>query len=98
MKFTRQSSATLALLAAAAGLVGCASDSSSDTSYGAIVGDLTPELQTTTERPVDVDRNMAVAKNQNWRMMWDDLGRIFYTDHPSRLSPYPIMYTSGVPR
>ena len=30
--------------------------------------------------------------------VFDDLGRAFYTDHPSRLSPYPVTYTSGNPR
>lgn len=80
---TRCSVLVLGFLAAS--LAGCA--------------DLSPELLTTTERPVDVfDVNMAVTNNQNWHMMWDDLGRVFYTDHPSRLSPLPILYTSGRPR
>ena len=51
-----------------------------------------------TDRLVDEQRNMAVAFNQNDRMFYDDLGRAFYTDHPTRLSPYPITYTSGNPR
>ncbi len=81
-------------------LVGCSSSPSSpyDVSVDAIRGDLTPELRAMTDRLVDEQRNMAVAYNQNKRMLFDDLGRAFYTDHPTRLSPYPITYTSGNPR
>lgn len=79
-------------------LVGCSSSNPNRVSFGAIRGNLTPELQGLTDRPVDNQRNVAVTNNQNWRMMSDDLGRVFYTDHPSRLSPYPITYTSGNPR
>ena len=80
-------------------LVGCSSSSSPyDVSFDAIRRDLTPELRAMTDRPVDEQRNMAVANNQNVRMFNDDIGRAFYTDHPSRLSPYPITYTSGNPR
>ena len=81
-------------------LVGCSSSPTSpyDVSFDAIRGDLTPELRAMTGRFVDEQRNMAVAFNQNGRMFYDDLGRAFYTDHPTRLSPYPITYTSGHPR
>lgn len=88
---------TLGALAAAL-LVGCGSSSPYDVSFDAISGNLTPELQGLTDRPVDEQRNLAVTNNMNWRLMFDDLGRAFYTDHPSRLSPYPITYTSGNPR
>ena len=73
---------------------GCASD----TSYGAISKDLTPELMGSGERAIDVDRHYAVTKNNNLRMASDDLMRVWYLDHPSRLSPYPITYTAGTPR
>ncbi len=58
-------------------LVGCSSGHSSpyDVSFNAIRGNLTPELQAMTDRPVDEQRNMAVANNQNKRMFFDDLGR-----------------------
>ena len=80
-------------------LVGCSSPSSPyDVSFDAVRGDLTPELQAMTDRPVDEQRNIAVANNQNWRMLFDDLGRAVYTDHPTRLSPYPVTYSSGTPR
>lgn len=64
-------------------------------SYSAISSNLTPELQTLHERPIDVDRNLAVNNNQNLRLFWDDLGRFFYTDTPSRLGPHRAIRTSG---
>ena len=82
----------LVLLAA-----GCASDPQ-DVSYSAIAGNLSPELRGSTERPVDTNRNISATSDMNARLFWDDLGRTFYTDQPSRLSPLPITGTSGVPR
>ncbi len=81
-----------------AGCQGIGSPGAEDVSYAAISGNLTPELAGLVERPIDVDRNLAVTANQNWRMFSDDWGRLFYPDHPTRLSPMPIVYTSGNPR
>ena len=39
--------------------------------------------------------NMAMNANQDTRGIWDDLGRLWLTDRPTKLSPYPIMGTSG---
>ena len=59
---------------------------------------LSPELKGLAHTP-DENRNMTrITNNQNARMVSDDLARTFYLDHPSRLSPYPITYTSGMPR
>lgn len=88
---------TAAVLAGFVALSGCSRDHT-DVSYRGITTNLTPELQGLQERPIDVSRNMRVAQNQNWRMFSDDLGRFFYTDHPSRLSPMPVVSTSGNPR
>jgi len=88
---------TAAVLAGFVALSGCSRDHT-DVSYRGITNNLTPELRGLHERPVDVSRNMRVAKNQNWRMFSDDLGRVFYTDHPSRLTPMPMVDTSGNPR
>ncbi len=85
----------LTLLFAATSLMGCAGDA---TSYKSIAGDPTPDLAGLVERPVDIDRHIAYMRNTNWRSASDDLGRVFYTDHPSRLSPFPIVATSGQPR
>lgn len=87
---------TAVALAGFAALVGCRNQS--DVSYNSITSNLTPELQGLHERPIDVSRNMRIANNQNWRMLSDDLGRTFYTNHPSHLSPFPIVDTSGNPR
>ena len=89
----------LALTVGSIALVGCKSGNSyDDVSYRSITRDLTPELRSIAERPVDIDRHMAATNNGNWRSMWVDLGHIFYTDYPSRLSPFPIFSNSGMPR
>ncbi|MCH2145876.1 MAG: hypothetical protein MK082_12135 [Phycisphaerales bacterium] len=97
MNRTRIASAALlgsiTLLAA----TGCKS-STDHYSYSAITANLTPELQGIAERPVDVHTNVAVAENVNWRLMWGDLGRVWYMDRPSILSPFPTVSTSGQPQ
>lgn len=40
---------------------------------------------------------MAVVGNQNLRMMWSDLGRVWLFDQPSNLSPWNTVSTSGQP-
>ena len=93
MKKTKTTFAlSLACGFAAITLIGCSSDA---TSYRSIAGDPTPDLQGFVERPVDVDRHLAYQTNTNWRAASDDLGRVFYTDHPSRLAPWPVSMTSG---
>lgn len=82
------------LFAGLATFGGCASDPL-DVSYDAILDNLTPSLMTLDERPVDVERHIAYTNDVNGRLFWEDLGRTWYTDHPSRLSPVPIIYTSG---
>jgi hypothetical protein len=61
-------------------------------STNAIFNDLTPELTTLTDRPVDVDRHLAVQSNINWRLFWEDWGRALLFDPPSRLTPKPTPY------
>ena len=50
-----------------------------------------------SEQDVDIELNMAVISNQNLRMFWGDLGRVWFFDRPSRLSPYDIISTGGQP-
>ena len=76
-------------------LTGC--HNSNDVSFNAITGNLTPELQTMSERPSDVHLNMAVSGNQDLRMLNEDLGRALLLDGPSKLSPYPVVDTTGNP-
>ena len=88
----------VASLAIDVGVVMTAGGCQSKTSLGSILHNLSPELSGTAEREVDIKRNYAVMSDANWRMFRDDWGRVWYTDHPSRLSPMPITYTSGLPR
>jgi hypothetical protein len=87
-----------ALTMLAATLAGCQTGDGSAVSYKAISHDLTPELRGLEQRPIDIDAHLAYMINSNWRMMSDDLGRVFYTDHPSMLTPFPMTKTSGQPR
>ena len=80
------------------GLGGCGSSNTQNVSFRHINNNLTPELMTLNERPVDVARAMGYTSNVSWRMFWEDLGRTFYTDHPPRLNPVEVPYVSGKPR
>ena len=97
MKHKEVTSVVAGVLIAVGLLGGCASDPN-DVSYKAIRGNLSPELAGAADRPDDIDRHMAVMSDLNMRSFWDDMTRTFYIDQPSRLSPYPIRYTSGNPR
>lgn len=88
----RKTILSVAALTIAATLVGCESQNRS-----ALYSNLTPELQGLHERPVDVERNVAYTNNFNMRMISDDLGRVFYTNSPSRLSGFPPMSLTGNP-
>ena len=65
---------------------------------GGCYNNVAPEMKglSLTKREVKLDRK--VAMNQNTRMISDDLAHTFLLDHPSRLSPYPVTYTSGLSR
>ncbi len=56
----------------------------------AIRANLTPELATLTDRPVDLSNEYALMANENSRMILSDLSRAWYTDRPSRLSKTPL--------
>ncbi|GIK18735.1 MAG: hypothetical protein DYG93_09715 [Leptolyngbya sp. PLA2] len=76
----------------AATLMACSSGPSTPSSrYAAkIRANPMPELVTLYQRQVDVDNTLAVMANENERMFMQDLGRVFYTDRPSRLTREPI--------
>ncbi|MBL9119131.1 MAG: hypothetical protein JNL80_04365 [Phycisphaerae bacterium] len=90
-------SASLLVAATIAAGLGCASDPTA-TDFKSIKNDLTPELTNIAERDVDIERNLATTSNQNLRMFWNDMGRAWYVDRPSILSPYFIIPTGGQPR
>jgi len=91
-----RSSCLIVAIGAIAGMNGCTSNPN-DVSFNAIKSDLTPHIMGLSERDVDIQLNMAVVGNQNLRMFWGDLGRMWLFDRPSRLSPYDIISTSGQP-
>lgn len=55
-----------------------------------IRADLTPELETLHERQADMDNSWTLMMDENGRMFMQDLGRAFYTNRPSRLTPEPM--------
>ena len=59
-------------------------------SRSAVFADLTPEMLTLIDRPVDIERRIAVINNSNWRLFWEDWQRATLYERPSRLSPKPI--------
>ncbi|MFK7961053.1 MAG: hypothetical protein AB8G96_11060 [Phycisphaerales bacterium] len=95
---TRRPAIMLATVAACgvALLGGCAGSSDPyNVSYSGITGNLTPELRGIHQRPIDVDKDMRMVNNFNTRMISDDLGRVFYTNRPSRLAPYEVPNFTG---
>lgn len=72
-------------LIAAAALTGC-SGSGPAGRDAAVRSNPTPELQTLAQRPIEVDNRMTLTTDENLRMAWEDLGRMWLFDRPSRLT------------
>lgn len=72
-----------ALVVGAGLLSGCGSG---DARLDAVRADPSPNIDTLYQRPADVENAMTVTFDENGRMFWQDLGRVFMTDHPSRLT------------
>lgn len=93
---TRRSVLVASLLVAGAfssTLTGCGSTNSSATSIGHLRSSLTPELSTLAWRPAEVSNNLAIAQNQHFRALNEDIGRLLlYVDRPTRLTPAPVGY------
>jgi hypothetical protein len=75
----------VASVVALAGLVGC-NTSPSAKRDAQVRSDLTPELQTLSQRPIDVDNTQAVVWDEDLRMANEDWDRFWLMDRPSRLS------------
>lgn len=58
----------------------------SNEKYEAIKEDPTPNMLTLNERVEDADNAWTVSRNENWRMFWKDMGRVWMTDRPSRMA------------
>ena len=82
---TRRLLAPVFALSLAAAITGC-----TETRDAQIRADLTPELETLHERKVDQDNNGAITFDEDGRMFWEDMGRFWMTDRPSRLTKEPI--------
>ncbi len=58
---------------------------------------LTPELFNTSESFDEARSHWAVQTNTDLRSLQNDWSRVWLTDRPSRLSPYPITPMGGQP-
>jgi hypothetical protein len=56
---------------------------------GKVQRNLTPELRTMSDRPVDTRNSFWVAWNENKRLGWEDFYRGALWDRSSRLTPHP---------
>lgn len=83
----RRRTAALLSLVTLATLGGCETSR-----YQQVKDDATPNLDTLHQRPEDVDNALVTTFDENGRMFWEDLGRAFYTNRPSRLTPEPIPF------
>ena len=80
---------TLALVGGGLG-AGCASEDYSYEAAREIRGNATPNLDTLTQRRVDIDNAVAVTFDTNGRLFNEDLGRFMLFDRPSHLTPTPM--------
>ena len=70
---------------AVAGLVGCASGPAAKRD-AEVRGNVTPELETLSQRPIDVSNTQVVVWDENLRMANEDWNSLWLLDRPSRLS------------
>jgi len=81
-----------ALAAAAITTVGgCSAGNSQASIYNDMKRDLTPELRTLVERPVDIDNTLTRTNDVYGRLFWEDLGKLGLQDRPSRLNRFNIV-------
>lgn len=85
MKFRAATFSTLTAMALVVTMVGCETSR-----YEQVKADPTPNLDTLYQRPEDIDNSVTTTFDENGRMFWQDLGRAFYWDRPSRLTREPI--------
>lgn len=72
------------------GMTGCAQTDRADGGrLSKIQGSISPELDTLSLRPIDIDNRMYYTIDTNGRMMWDDVYSGLLLDRPSRLSNNP---------
>jgi len=76
-----------ALIAGALALTGCGTG---DARLDDIRADPSPDVDTLHQRPIDMGNAATVTFDENFRMMWQDMGRVMLFDRPSRLAREPI--------
>lgn len=74
----------LMLVACSSGSVHHAGDA------GKIRSHPSPAMMSLAKRQSDNLNSLAVMKDTNMRMIWEDGARVLYIDRPSKLSPKPI--------
>lgn len=67
------------------------------TDLNSLSADLSPELMNTAQTYDESRMDWVVNRDQDLRSAWTDMGRLWLTDKPRPLSPYPIMQTGGNP-
>jgi hypothetical protein len=72
-------------LLVAGSLGGCSSNTAAARD-AQVRANITPELYTLHQRPIDADNRVALTMDENLRMANEDLGRVFLFDRPSRLA------------
>lgn len=105
MRKTALSMLSTAALVAVAGasviaLSGCTTQDPNrkyNTDLDSLAADMSPELKNTAQTKDESRMDWAVNRDQDLRSAWTDMGRLWLTDRPSALSPYPIMQTNGNP-
>ncbi|MDG2422626.1 MAG: hypothetical protein P8M22_01470 [Phycisphaerales bacterium] len=88
-------SVVFSILAGVLASSGCTSDKYH--TWGYIKNNLTPEMAGISETKLDQERDLAVSNDTDWRAFSDDWGRVWLTDQPTKLSPYPLVNTGGNP-
>ncbi len=92
----RRTIAIAASIATAATLVGCSTTPELTGEQARIYEDMksnpTPSTITLTQRQADVANAMVFTKDVNYRIFMEDLGTLFLTDRPSRLTIKPTNY------
>ncbi len=75
----------LSVTAIGGGLAGCKSSHAEE-----VRANPTPDLDTLYQNDDDINNALTRTFDEDLRMFWQDLGRAFYVDRPSRLTREPV--------
>ncbi|TVQ65533.1 MAG: hypothetical protein EA379_00010 [Phycisphaerales bacterium] len=85
----RRAVAAFSLAGLFVALAGCSAQEQRLASYRS---NPTPEIDTRSQRPDDINNRLTITNDTNLRLFNEDLGRLFLMDRPSRLSRQRIPY------